>query len=219
MKKPIGVKNLEEDFKATSVLLGQEKFSNLVSEYMAVFPPRSPTANDLGRNFAGFILLHELSSEFPFLFDLATFEWSLCESLYLSTNERADASQVEGLSETVWSLGRVHCHPSLKLFRFEWPVDLLWKTLSTKDSGDPVVVPVAHQQRLILTHGFGEKSFFHTLTESQFRMLRLLQQGLNIESALEQAGFTDPVEIQNSFAQWMSWGIFLKFDFSVEGCD
>src|SRR5687767_9475654 len=73
------IENLEEDFKTVSKIIGEGAFEDLVSDYIAAFPSTSPTVNDLGKNFSSFVLLHESSMDHPYLFELATFEWALCE--------------------------------------------------------------------------------------------------------------------------------------------
>jgi hypothetical protein len=154
-------------------------------------------------------LLHEISAEFPFLFELATFEWALCEAIYTGTGQKADPAKLNGVPEAIWSQARLILNPSARLFNFQWPIPTLWKNSS----------PVPESRTFVLVHGHGEKSFFHVINENEFKVLRLFQKGAGLEPALLEAGLTDPAAINEAFARWMSWGLFADFDLSTEGCD
>ena len=205
------IENLEDDFKAVSRVIGEERFAGVVTDYMSHFPSTSPSVADLGRNFPAFLLLHEISADFPFLFELATFEWGLCEALYSANSERDRAPATQGeIPEAVWLQARIEIDKSLRAYKFEFPIPEIWK------NGTPPERPVTTYAIVFRNEHLAR---FENLTESQFRLLRMLQSGVSIESALEQAGFSDPNELNVTFRDWMRWGILAHFDFSVPGCD
>ncbi|HEX4923907.1 MAG TPA: DNA-binding domain-containing protein [Bdellovibrionales bacterium] len=203
------VENLQADFEAVARLAGHERFWRLVDDYITAFPSNSASVNDLGKNFPAFLLLNEISGELPFLHELATFEWSLCEALHTNPPPVAPPQDLSEIPESVWLNARAEIDPSVRLFNFEWPVHEIWKGSTGTES----------RRSYVLVFRDGDKARFENLTKGEFALLRLLQNGASIEAALEQSGLEDAKTVNEAFARWMKYRVLNRFDFSTEGCD
>lgn len=69
---------LREDFPETKRVLGEEKFSELASEYIASHPSQTVSLTDFGAKFPTFLK----SKHVGVAAELAAFEWLLVESFY-----------------------------------------------------------------------------------------------------------------------------------------
>ena len=67
---------LGETFEACWWVLGDDTFFALCASFVRAHPSLDYNLNSYGREFPEYLYNHKLSEEIPFLFDLASFEWS-----------------------------------------------------------------------------------------------------------------------------------------------
>jgi hypothetical protein len=77
---------LREQFERVALDLGDAGFHDLVTDYLASCPPRSPSLRDAGDRLSGYLRGHDVAAGRPWLPDLAQLEW-----LRLDVFDEADA--------------------------------------------------------------------------------------------------------------------------------
>jgi len=112
----------KSDFILTVNLLGEEKYRDLISEFLCVYPSRSYSVTNLGGGFARFVAETHWN-EIPGLLDAVRVDWAVIESFF------ADDWNPTNFGEFFAELapedqGRVmlSLHPSVRLLETAGPV-------------------------------------------------------------------------------------------------
>jgi hypothetical protein len=115
---------LREDFPRLASLLGSERFDDVVSEYLEVFPSKQPSVRHLGRVLTEFLRRRE---DVPkCLADLAELEWARVEVFDALDAECATIGDLVCLPPEAWPTLRFWTIPALQTLRAQYPVHQLW---------------------------------------------------------------------------------------------
>jgi len=115
---------LREDFPRVATLLGPERFEDVVSGYLEVFPSKQPSVRHLGRALAEFLRRRE---DIPkCLADLAQLEWARVEVFDAPDAESATISDFVSVPPDAWPALRFSTIPALQTLRAQYPVHQLW---------------------------------------------------------------------------------------------
>jgi hypothetical protein len=117
---------LAERFPAVRRLTGTAFFDATASAYLRAHPPRSPVIADLGGDFPAFLAHFPPAASLPYLPDVARLEWLRGRAYHAADADGLPpddvARQAEGANgDPVFIL-----HPSLHLFRSDWPAVSIW---------------------------------------------------------------------------------------------
>ena len=115
---------LREDFPRVAALLGPERFEDVVSGYLEVFPSKQPSVRHLGRALAEFLRQRE---DIPkCLADLAQLEWARVEVFDAPDAESATIGDFVSVPPDAWPALRFSTIPALQTLRAQYPVHQLW---------------------------------------------------------------------------------------------
>ena len=115
---------LREDFPRVAALLGPERFEDVVSGYLEVFPSKQPSVRHLGRALAEFLGRRE---DMPkCLADLAQLEWARVEVFDAPNAESATIGDFVSVPPDAWPALRFSTIPALETLRAQYPVHQLW---------------------------------------------------------------------------------------------
>ena len=222
------VECLREEFATLCQFLEQDVFDSLAAAYLQEHPSQSYTLADLGAKFPLFMqqsaaaLVDDVEESSAasqigtqFLIDLATLE-----RLYA---EVFDGPGIEGLAlitpddlknitPDAWPEVRFEAAPCLRLIEFAYPVHE-FVTACRQGTEPPIPTPrptwLAVTRRQYIVRRV-------PLTETQFRLLGLLAEGMPLGDALDTVAATvDDVEafiknIQQWFQEWTASGFFVE---------
>jgi putative DNA-binding protein len=126
---------LAEDFPRVLEALGRDRFHNLVTDYLLAHPSGSPSLRLLGRRFAEFAKGHAISSEFPYLADLARLDWARVDVFDAPeapalTRENLGSLPADRAGEATFEL-----IPALRILRLEYDIARVWRTLQEGRAG------------------------------------------------------------------------------------
>ena len=103
---------LREDFPRLASLLGSERFDDVVSEYLEVFPSKQPSVRHLGRVLTEFLRRRE---DLPkCVADLAELEWARVEVFDAPDAECATIADLAGVSPDAWPSLRFSTIPAIR---------------------------------------------------------------------------------------------------------
>jgi hypothetical protein len=115
---------LREDFPRLASLLGSERFDDVVSEYLEVFPSKQPSVRHLGRVLTEFLRRRE---DVPkCLADLAELEWARVEVFDAPDAECASIDDLVSVPADAWPALRFSAIPAIQSVRTQYPVHRLW---------------------------------------------------------------------------------------------
>ena len=115
---------LREDFPRLASLLGSERFDDVVSEYLEVFPSKQPSVRHLGRALAEFLRRRE---DMPkCLADLAELEWARVEVFDAARCRVRDDRRPGLVPADAWPALRFSAIPAIQSVRTQYPVHQLW---------------------------------------------------------------------------------------------
>ncbi|MGH7821077.1 MAG: hypothetical protein ACREQ9_15035, partial [Candidatus Binatia bacterium] len=114
------------------------RFHNLVTSYLVDHPSTHPSVRYLGRHLAQFIGRHELSTETPWLADLARLEWAILEAFDGPDAEPLDAARLRELPPDRWASARFRLAPTLAILKAGAPVQLVWIRATDGEAIPPI---------------------------------------------------------------------------------
>lgn len=122
---------LAEDYPRVVGVIGGARFHNLITDYLLVHPSHTWSLRFVGEPLAGFIATHPLSSEFPFLADLARLEWARVEAFDDEDAAPIARERVAGLKQDQVASLRLALVPACRLLALDHAVAPLWLALAT----------------------------------------------------------------------------------------
>lgn len=147
---------LTSNFPVLYEFLGTELFEEIASEYVKQFPSCNKSIRWFGHQFANFLNAHSEYQDYPYLSELAEFEW-----LHTLTFDAADApilqlDELKNIAPDSWQDMHFKPHPSLQLVRLQWNVVQLWQAITAEEA---VVEP--SKNTLPLTWAIWRSDYFN----------------------------------------------------------
>lgn len=118
---------LAEDYPAVAAVLGEDRFHNLVTDYLLAHRPAHYSLRYAGRHLPSFIATTALLERWPYLAELAALEWAVLEAFDAPDAGCLEAEALRSLAPEQWPQLRFQFTASLGLQSCEWPVQELWE--------------------------------------------------------------------------------------------
>ena len=211
------IEALEQDFEVLLVLLGDEDFAELASRYIDTYPSRFFSLRWFGQYMAQFIGNTTPYNEYPFLQEMAEFEWSFIEAFDsedIGAVSEADAASIPADS---WPDLIIQLHPSLRFMDYQWNVLPVWNAIKNEQ-------PVPEFTRLdrkscyiVWRHGL--KTHFRSVEPVEAELIRQARMGRNFSQLCEQLLKLDPensnVAMQAAIVlkTWISQGLVANLQY------
>jgi hypothetical protein len=178
---------IENDYAAIKRILGDGAFASLCSRYLAAFPPSSHDIGRSGVNLPEFLVTDALTSDLPFLPDLARFEWAMTEAVVApdSPTCRSD-TLVELAPELLLDLVISPC-PGSVVIRSEWPLGDLWACRDKEDR--EISVDVIDRPSRILVFRRGLSVQWRAASKEEARFLESVSGGATLAELGESPQF------------------------------
>jgi hypothetical protein len=125
---------LKDDFPAVCAVVGERDFHNLITDYLLAHPPSHFSLRQAGRHLPAFVREHPLSASWPYLGDLARFEWSILEAFDAADAPPLELAALTAITAEQWPELRFELTPSLQLLALSWPVRDIWQRTQCGDS-------------------------------------------------------------------------------------
>jgi hypothetical protein len=109
------VEALETDYPAVRHFLGEERFADLVRDYVQRYPSRSYTLNRLGDHFPQLFLDEPERRDAAFLHDLARAELAVTQAFDEEQSPTLDAEALRAVPQEAWADARVRPIKALRL--------------------------------------------------------------------------------------------------------
>lgn len=126
---------LYNDFPAIYQILGTEGFVDMAQSYLAAYPSTSFTVRHFGQHLAKY--LHEMSpyKDYPYLWQIADFEWAKGTVFDAPDTEIFTLSQLAEISPDAWENATFRFVPAMTRLIYDYNVPQIWQAIDN-DSQD-----------------------------------------------------------------------------------
>ncbi|CDG80869.1 HvfC/BufC N-terminal domain-containing protein [Janthinobacterium agaricidamnosum] len=164
---------LSESFDKTWSYVGDDMFADLASSYLDAHPSEFRSLRWYGGQFAAHVAA-ELP-DYPFVAELAAFEWSLGLAFDASDVAPLNAGDLSMVAPDEWAGLRFGLHPSVQLLALHWNAVALWQTLG-EDMTPPDALESAEATCWLVWRTAGQPHF-RSLSPLEFAALDGIRQG------------------------------------------
>lgn len=205
---------LRNDFPNSARLLGEERFAELVRDYLLAFPSEHPSVRHLGHAMAAFIerrvresqRAHGLPAYLP---DLARLEWALNDTFDAPDVASIGYEVLAGIPSEQWPELRFAAIDALILLECEWPVDELCSGAEASSlRPSPSFIRVWRNPDYQVLHASIDvreaEALKRMISHMRFATICEAYGDLPIEDAARQASAT--------LARWLKSGIIARLD-------
>ncbi|MBI3388142.1 MAG: putative DNA-binding domain-containing protein [Deltaproteobacteria bacterium] len=122
---------LVETFPAVAHMIGHGAMTHLTRRYLGALSLESYNLNDAGAELPAFLRADELTTQLPFLADLAELEWDIACAFHAHDESPLDPSVLTSWTLDDWEGARLRFQPSVALVCSPWPIRELWEARET----------------------------------------------------------------------------------------
>lgn len=195
---------LSATFEAVRCVVGPEAFNNLCAQYIENHPSTSYSLSEYGQLFPQFLVTTAISKEWPFLEDLAHFEWVLKD---ISSAPAPDPLPMERIQEMLSSDDfKVSFVEAMRIFQSHYSLQGIWR------SRNEALLNLKNfkwnQPESLLIFKKEDRLHIASLDPIEAEILLELQEGRSISEALADfANLMSPQKTTKLFQMMMKAGI------------
>ena len=192
-------------------LVGEEFFTALSRAFGMANPSTDADLNNFGADFPVFLASFEHVAQFPYLPDMARFEWALHRQHFAPDAAVVTAAQLGSLDPTRFEQTRASLHPACSLFKSDWAILPLWQA-HQPDSGVGFPSDMAESSCGVIVRPRW-KCEVAAMPASAHAALAALAAGDNFGAALDAAfALDDNFDVPAHLAQWIALGVFSSLE-------
>ncbi len=174
---------LGETFEAVWRVLGDENFFDVCRKYIAGHDSSSPNLSDYGSSFPSFT--SESFPDFPFLSDLAHFEWEWKDAFHAPECAfRASDLETDDPGSLI-----LEFVPSFRIFSSPYAILTLWEHREDEAEDGSGIDWAGPEYFYVVRHRFTMMS--HRLTAEEFGLVSALCSGTALGPAVEEASMSE----------------------------
>jgi hypothetical protein len=195
------VECLADDYPATKHWIGDAGFEALARRYVDAHPSRSPSLNGFGQKLPGFLGASGVDMA-AFGADLARLEWALVDAIHAAPAAPISPERIAAVPAEAWAGARLRAAPSVRLLRFDHPVDAYYQAFRDGRAACVAVEPSA-----TLVHRREWVVWRRALTAPMASVLEALLGGAPLGEALGASG-AEPADVTTWFHDWVAGAVF-----------
>jgi len=198
------------EYAAIRRILGSDAFEDLVARYIGVFPPRSYDLARAGDRLPGFLELDRLSSELPFLADLATLERAV-SAAFVASDAGDPVRWAELVSRDPDGVAGLPLAllPGVAVLRSPWPLHALW-TCRLEEDDAAVSIPVDGLPSRVLVYRRDGRVRVGPVSELEAALVEASScGGVTLTELQELAGARDAASVVEAFRALVEREVFV----------
>jgi hypothetical protein len=202
--------SLREAYPATAHILGDGSFGLLAQRYLAHLPDSQRNLNDIGSALPALLKSDPLTSELPFLPDLARLEWAVTRCFHSDPAEPCDISKCGTWEMDDWAGARIGFPPSMQLVCSVWPLRELRDARHSDRSS--IDVDLLGRPDRVLVYRKGFEVVEESVGEIEATAVEGLRAGAGlgeVTASLAAAGARADA-VSRLFARWVSLGLVVS---------
>jgi uncharacterized protein (UPF0276 family) len=202
-------KTLSAAYPVLRQLVGDEFFAALARAYGMAFPSMDADLNRFGAHFAEFLETFEHVAEYPYLPDMARFEWALHRAHFAPDAQQLAASALGALTPVQLEAAYFTLHPASTLLASDWNIVQLWQA---HQAGSGVEFPESIEQSCwALVARPRWKAELEPLSHAAHAALSVLAAGGSFGVALDAAfALDDDFDIAANLQRWLELALLTE---------
>lgn len=206
------VEALAADYSALKNYLGDDEFERLVHAYIAAHPSHYFSMRYVGQYLGEFLRNTAPYSEHRDLYELALFEWALCDAFDAADNAPLTHDDFRRIDPAAWPALRLQFHPSLQRVMLFGNTPALWSALQAEQQ--PPAFESAAQARPWLIWRQQLRLLFRPLAELEPLVFDAFCNGADFAEVCEQVCEVLPAEqvpplVAGLIQQWLQDGLII----------
>jgi hypothetical protein len=202
---------IKEDFPATSKVLGDLNFHNLVTGYLVEYPPGHPSITEASLHLAEFMSDSPLLAQWQFVVDLVRLERALVEVFLGPDDKPLGFDDLRAIPPERWPGLRIGTHPALAVLDCGWQVD---KVLRAVEQEQPFQAPI-REPRSILVWRKNHNVYYRALDEVERSAFEMIRRGTEFSAvceaiAAETGESTAPETMNRMLSRWLEDGVLVR---------
>jgi hypothetical protein len=177
------IEALMTQYPALYQYLGSEEFHKLAQAYVTAHPSIYRSIRWYGQDLAQ-LLVRNYPNQYPYLAELAEFEWSLSLGFDAEDAQRVKVEDMTQLLPQDWAGLQFKVHPTLHRMNFFWNVPHVWQAL-TNDQSLPTWENGNHPQAWVLWRGTDNITQYYSLSDEEGWALDAVIQGISFGELCE----------------------------------
>jgi hypothetical protein len=169
---------LLSDFPKVAKILGDDRFHNLVTDFLLAHPSRHYSLRYLGEPFPAFLGGHSYGREFPWLWDLALLEWAWGDAFQAEDSPVLEREKLAALAPEQWADVHFRLVNGVHLVEAAWDLHALW------DDEDQAP---AQMRQTLLVYREDNLAAFQVVAEEDVAALKALLAGKSFADVCEAA--------------------------------
>jgi hypothetical protein len=199
---------LKEDYPATSALLGEANFHNLITAYLIEHRPCEPSVRGAGKCLPDFLRRHPLHAELPFVADLAMLERAIAEVFCAPNASLLEASEMNALEPKLWGAVKMRKIPASAVLRARWRVAEVLRAVEEKRDWKPP----KRERNWILVWRRNSRVSYREIGSNEAAALAMLARTTKFAKVCEVLALglppaQAPQAIGDTFARWLGQGL------------
>lgn len=174
---------LGDSYEGVWSVLGDEEFFNLAEEYLSRFTSQSYNLENLGEEIPVMLAEHPMTEDFPFLPELAQFEWEFQNILHMPLETPLEEKDFQAATDL--ENQRLVLTKAIFLRTSNYSIYEIWSQRMAKNRREDI--DWEQPENLVLfkgPHGIRSK----TLAPEQIYTLRCIREGHTLNQSIEIAG-------------------------------
>jgi hypothetical protein len=194
---------LGANYEVLKKVLGENSFAELCRDYLDKYPSRYKCIDDVGADLSVFIKRHRVSKGRPYLAELAALEWAVHQSMYADDVPPLDPKRLSSLTPEQWARAKITLDPSVRLMKFNWSLDTLWRNGRWRARREKIHLLVYRRDDKLVR--------IPRITPAQYQLLESLQKGRALGESLGRLPKGKNYPVQQWFNDWVSRGVIRGF--------
>lgn len=198
---------LRLSYPAVQHLAGAEFFEGAARMFINENPPQAACLDYYGGSFPAFLAWLPQAAPLAYLADVARFEWLVNTVLHAPDAKPLALSRLAQMDEAELGRVRFEPHPAARLFRSDFPVDSIWRSVLERDDDAMAAIDLASGPVWLLVRRSEDGGVdVRRCDERQWQFTAALFARHSLQRALEEAPCGDP---QLVLAAHLAQGCFI----------
>ena len=179
---------IKNDYPATERILGAGPWRSLIHRYLAVHPPHSHDVSRAGDQLARHLENDPLTTDLPFLPDLARFEAALSQAVVAANSEAPSTEDLANLGEDLLERPLAFA-PGAAVFDSAWPLGDLWQCRDKAD--EEIALEVVGRPSRLVVHRHGLRVLWRELDAEEAHFLAAIDARRSLVELCDSGEFGD----------------------------
>ena len=200
-------KALALEYPVIERLVGEDYFRQLALSFLTEHPSRAGDLHPIGEPFARFLRHRFKDTQYAYLPDVATLEWTYQQSYVAADAPSFDPAVLSDIPQEAYGRLRFTLHPACGLMQSPYPVVRIWAVNQADATGDEAI-DLSSGPDFILLRRAAEGVEMRRIAAADFALLQAFSQGADLASALESAYALDPgFDLGEALRRFISLGV------------